>query len=192
MKASLIALVLACGLVFSCTDTKEDAGIIDKDKDLIDYVELDSNDMSEITLSDYDLNMAILLPIVANLNGEEIKPEIVHDDGDYLWFINIGKYFHLVIEDYANEFNKVSEEKQRLLSMENIFSVEYIINRNDLIFYKRQLVEGNGGKPTYHCFGEISIEGYNYILRSEDGGSMKQIVQDMVTSIKSARAIKGA
>ncbi len=189
MKKFLIALVIASGLVFSCTDANDIANANLSEEGVIDYVELDSVDMEEIILSDYDLNMSILLPLVGNANGETIKPEIIHDDGDYLWFINIGEYFHLVIEDYAKEFNKVLEEKQRLAAKANIFSIEYIIDKRNLIFYKRDLLEGNGGRSTYHCFGEVNIDGYNYILRSADGGGYKQILQDMVMAIKSAKPI---
>ena len=189
MKNFFIALVMSCGLVLSCTETKDNADAnADKNNDL-GYVELDSFDMNEVTLENYDLKLSLMLPIVASVSGTEISPEIIHDDGDYLWFINIGKYFHLVIEDYAMEFNKVAEEKKRLASKSDIFKIDYLINNNHLIFYKRELIDKHGGKPTYHCFGEVKIEGYNYILRSEESGSFKQIIQDMVTTIKSAKEV---
>ena len=50
-------------------------------------------------------------------------------------------------------------------------------------------IDDNGGKVTYHCFGEIEIDGYNYVLRSEKIGGYKQVIRDMVLSIKTAQPI---
>jgi len=187
MRKFLTALIVFGGLVFSCTNAKDDSHMVENKNNEHGYVELDSFEMNEISLLDYDLNMSLMVPIIGSASGTEIKPEIIHDDGDYLWYINIGKYFHLVIEDYAKEFNKVTTEKKRIAAKKDIFKVEYIIDRNNLIFYKRNLLADQGGKSTFHCYGEIRIDGYNFVLRSEKSGSYQPIIQDMVTTIKSAK-----
>ena len=53
--------------------------------------------------------------------------------------------------------------------------------------YKRELHEGQGGKPTYHCYGQTVVDGYTYVLRSQQDGSMRPIIEDMVKTIRSAK-----
>jgi hypothetical protein len=109
-----------------------------------------------------------------------------------MWNISIGSRFLLVIEDFGKEKNKVSTEKVRLEELTGIFDIEYLVDEPSLIMYKRGLHEGQGGKTSYHCYGEVEIEGYSYVLRSEDEGSLKPIIEDMVMTIRSASPIAGA
>lgn len=151
--------------------------------------DLDFADMNEITLKDHGLNMSLMLPEVASSTGASIEPQIVHDDGDYLWDVQIGSHFHLVVEDFGKEKDKVADEKKRLTDLSNIFVIEFLIDDPELIMYKRSLHEGQGGKPTYHCYGQKVIDGYTYVLRSEEEGGMKPIIDDMVKTIQSAKEI---
>ena len=151
------------------------------------------SDMDEMTLSDHGLNMQIMLPNVASSTGASIEPTVEHFDGDYLWDVKIGNQFHLIIEDFGKEKNKVAEEKKRLTDMGRIFVIEYVIDEPKVIMYKRELHEGQGGKPTYHCYGETTVDGYTYVLRSHEDGNFKPIIEDMVKTIRSAKQIpKGA
>ncbi len=190
MKYILIALCLISVVLVAC-DNKAAVDEVKTHQNIADgFVPLDSADMQLISLIKQDLNLAIQIPIVANSNGEIIEPVILHDDGDYLWFINIGEYFRIVIEDYANEFGKVVGAKKLNQSQSNIFNFNYLIDEPDLIFYSRQLIGENGGEKTFHCLREIKIDGYNYILRTEKIGSKhKSVAQDMVSSIKTAKAV---
>lgn len=153
------------------------------------FVLLDTADMQQLSLLAYDLNLKIKVPMVASAAGTEIVPVIEHDDGDYLWYIRIGEYFQLVIEDYAKEFNKVREHEQQLADQKNVFEVTYLEKTAHLVFYKQILINDNGGLPTYHCFGEITIDGYNYVLRSDKFGGYEPVIRDMVQSIKTAKRV---
>lgn len=150
-------------------------------------------DMDEMTLKEHGLNMQIMLPNVASSTGASIEPSVEHFDGDYLWDVRIGNDFHLIIEDFGKEKNKVAEEKKRIEGLNKIFVIEYVIDEPKVIMYKRTLHEGQGGKSTYHCYGETTIDGYTYVLRSHEDGNYKPIIEDMVKTIRSAKQIpKGA
>ncbi|MCG8574015.1 MAG: hypothetical protein MI810_03965 [Flavobacteriales bacterium] len=155
-------------------------------------VELDFADMNEISLKDNGLNMCIMLPEVASSTGASIEPSIEHEDGDYLWNVKIGSRFHLIIEDFGKEKEKVVNEKKRLDDLQTIFNIEYIIDEPGIIMYKRTLHEGLGGKPSYHCYGETVVDGYTYVLRSHEDGSLKPIIEDMEKTIRSAKQCTGA
>lgn len=157
-----------------------------------DTLALDFSDMNEMSLEQNGLNMKIMLPSVASSTGASIDPEVEHEDGDYLWYVNIGPRFQLIIEDFGREKNKVQYEKKRLSDLSKIFTLEYIVDEPTLIMYRRDLHEGQGGKPSYHCYGEVVIDGYTYVLRSEEEGSLKPIIEDMVKTIRSAAPLAGA
>lgn len=157
-----------------------------------DTLTMDFSDMNEISLKPYGLNLKLMLPEVASATGASIDPKVTHDEGDYLWYVSIGPRFQLIIEDFGKEKDKVAAEKKRLADLSAIFEIEYIVDEPGLVMYRRTLHEGQGGKPSYHCYGEIIIDGYLYVLRSEDDGSLKPIIEDMVKTIRSAEPIAGA
>lgn len=156
----------------------------------VDTANVDFSDMNEMSLASEGLNMQIMLPNVASQTGASIEPSVEHDEGDYLWNVKIGPQFHLIIEDFGKEQNKVSEEKKRLEGLGDIFIISYEIDEPKLIMYKRELHEGQGGKTTYHCYGETTVDGYTYVLRSQEDGNFKPIIEDMVKTIRSAKQIE--
>ena len=85
--------------------------------------------------------------------------------------------------------HKVLGFQKRLEAQKDVFKVTYLIETPHLIFYKRELIKDNGGLPTFHCFAEISIDGYNYVMRSETFGGYEQVIEDMVLSIKTAHPV---
>ena len=174
-----ILVLTSCGGSGEGTDTTDGNAA-----DTIDF-----SDMNEMSLKEEGLNMAIMLPEVASSTGASIEAKIDHDDGDYLWHVLIGSRFHLVIEDFGKEKNKVAGEKERLADLGKIFVTEYVIDEPNLIMYKRTLHEDQGGKPSYHCYGETTVDGYTYVLRSQEDGSLKPIIDDMVKTIRSAKPI---
>jgi len=149
------------------------------------------DDMDEMLLNEEGLNMQIRLPNVASTTGASIEPTVEHFDGDYLWHVRIGNDFHLIIEDFGKEKNKVAEEKKRIDGLGKIFVIEYIIDEAKVMMYKRTLHEGQGGKSTFHCYGETVVDGYTYVLRSHEDGNYKPIIDDMVKTIRSAKQIPG-
>ncbi len=187
MKRTLILAALLPFFLISCGGSESTDGS-DNVNDA-DSLSADFSDMEEISLKPDGLNMKMMLPAVASSTGNAIEPKVEHDEGDYLWYVTIGPRFQLIIEDYGKEQSKVDGEKKRLSELENIFDIEYFIEEPGLIMYKRTLHEGQGGKPSYHCYGEVTIDGYSYVLRSEDEGSLKPIIEDMVKTIRSATPI---
>ena len=183
---SLTATLL---LIFSACGGGDDNGGETTNNDGVDT--MDFSGMSELSLKENGLNMKIMLPDVISSTGASIEPQVIHDDGDYLWHVKIGDKFHMIIEDYGKEKNKVADEKARLDDLDKIFVVEYIEDTPGLIMYKRELHAEQGGKPTYHVFGECEIDGYTYVLRSQEDGSYKPVIEDMVKTIKSAQPIGG-
>jgi hypothetical protein len=189
MKKYLIPFFTFTLLTYSCGDN--DTGDV-TNVDIEEVEVIGESDMNQISLSDYGLDMTLLLPEVASSTGASIEPTITHEDGNYLWFLDIGNHFHLVIEDFGKEKDKVKQEKQKLADQKDIFVIEYLVDEPDLIMYKRTLHEGQGGKPSYHVYGSKEINGYTYVLRSADEGGLKPVIEDMVTTIRSAKEIKPA
>lgn len=186
MKKIWILAILPTLFLMSCGGSGENTD--ETTNNQIDTANYDFTDMNEMSLKSVGLNIQIMLPEVASSTGASIEPMVEHDDGDYLWHVKIGNRFHLVIEDFGKETNKVSNEKKRLDDLNKIFVVEYLVDEPTLIMYKRTLHEGQGGKASYHCYGEITIDGYTYVLRSHEDGSLKPIIDDMVKTIRSAKA----
>jgi len=188
MKTKKLLLGLMIGfLIFSCGDNNTEKE--ENSEENADIEVIGESDMNQISLSDYGLNMTLMLPEVASSTGNSIEPSITHEDGDYFWFLDIGNHFHLVIEDFGKETDKVAEKKKELEGLKDIFIIEYIIDEPNLIMYKRSLHEGQGGKPSYHCYGETTVGGYTFVLHSADEGGLKPVINDMVTTIRSAKEI---
>ena len=187
MKKIVLLFAFLPLLMTSCggSETTEDSDGTDS----LNTSVLDFSDMNEISLVPHGLNMKLMLPSVASSTGASIDAKVIHDEGDYLWYITIGPRFELIIEDFGKEAGKVDTEKKRLGELSNIFDIEYTVDEPTLIMYKRTLHEGQGGKASYHCFGEVMIDGYNYVLRSEDEGALKPIIEDMVMTIRSAKPV---
>lgn len=186
----IFLLPLAAMLVLSACGGSEDS--TDETTDNVEDNSLEYSEMNEMSLKPYGLNMKFMVPDVASSTGAALEPQVLHDDGDYLWHVKIGKHFHMVIEDYGKEKDKVKNERARLADLDKIFITEYFTDEPNLIMYKRTLHNDQGGKPSYHVYGETLIGGYTYILRSEDEGSLKPIIEDMVLTIKSAKEIGAA
>lgn len=188
MKKLFLSLLAFTFFITSCGDSVEPVSETDQNEN-IDLESLGALDMNEFSFVPYGLNLTILLPEVASSTGASIAPEVIHEDGDYLWYLNIGKQFQLVIEDFGKEKNKVAEEKEYLSGLTDIFQFEYIIDEPTIIMYKRELHKDQGGKKSYHCYGEMEVEGYTIILRTTENGGFKPVVADMVSTIKSAKTV---
>lgn len=191
MKSRVTIVLMVVLLVASCSneapvDSQNSVAEVLADTG---FVVLDTADMQTISLVEHQLNLSLKLPVVATATGLEIKPQVKHTEGDYLWYINIGEHFTLVIEDYAKEFNKVQQHKEQLKAQQDLFKISYLEEAPHLIFYKRELVDNNGGLPTFHCYAEITIDGYNYVMRTKTFGGYEPVVRDIVASIKTAKPI---
>ena len=187
MKKILIASLCCMFLLIAC-DGKNGSG--DNDGVLAtDSIDMNFDDMSAFSLVNYGLNMQIMLPKVQSSTGASIEPEVKHDEGDYLWYLSIGPRFTLIIEDFGREKNKLADERKRLNELDDIFNVEFLQDDDKVLMYKRTLHEGSGGKPSYHCYGTTEVDGYTYIFKTDQDGTFKPIVEDMVKTIRSAEPI---
>ena len=148
--------------------------------------QVDVSDMNALNLKDHGLDITIMLPSVSSSTGASIEPNITHEMDGFRWEVSLGEKFVLIVEDYAKEDNLIAEEKKRIEGYD-FFDIEYLVEEDDLIMYKRQLPEGAGGDATYHVYGMKNLNGSNIVFRSVDDGFLKPIVEDMVRTIKSAK-----
>lgn len=185
MKKIFLALLFIPVILLSCNG----AGDGTEDGSDTDTLGLDFADMMPFSFQEYDLDLELLLPEVASSTGSSIDPYVEHEKGDYLWYLSIGPRFNLIIEDFGKEENKVKSEKDRLNNLKDIFVIEYLVDEPNLIMYRRTLHKDQGGIKSYHCYGDIKVGGYNYVLKSEEEGGLKPIIEDMIKTIRSAKSL---
>ncbi|WP_070138374.1 hypothetical protein [Crocinitomix algicola] len=186
MKNTVFALLITPILLSACGGAADDHT---EENVKTDTVSLDFSDMKAFSFEDYGLDLEVLLPQVESSTGNSIDPTVDHEDGDYLWYLSIGPRFNLVVEDFGKDFDKVKNEKDRLDDLSDIFVVEYLVDEPNLIMYRRTLHKDQGGTKSYHCYGEVKIGDYNYVLKSQDEGGLKPIIEDMVMTIRSAKSL---
>lgn len=144
-------------------------------------------------LKPYGLPAMILLPDETANIGASTKPEVVHNDGDFIWNIYVGPNFELHLEDYG-DYTDLVDYKRKELKEQDVFDISYVTNEKDLIVYESSLVV-RGTKeasPTvgvkhrsFHVYAQRTINGITYELRSRDEGYERKIIDLMVKSIRS-------
>jgi hypothetical protein len=151
-----------------------------------------------LSLKEFDIPAMLMLPDETANIGASTKPEVIHNDGDFIWDINVGPNFELHIEDYG-DYTDMVEYKKKELKDQEIFKINYLVDEKDLIVYERTLVVKGSKKasPTvgvkhksYHVYGQKIINGITYELRSRDEGYEKMIIELMAKSIKSFKPNK--
>lgn len=192
----LLVLILAfsASLIFnSCTgkDKKEEGETeFTLDEDYYEF--------KGISLAQQGINAMIMLPDETANIGASTKPEIIHNDGDFKWDIHVGPNFNLHIEDYG-DYNDLVTNKKKELKENEIFKINYLIDDKDLLLYEQKLIVKGSSKaaPTvgvehksYHVYGQKTIDGITYELRSRDEGYEKVIIELMAKSVKSFKPIK--
>lgn len=160
-------------------------------------VDDDYYEFQDVKLKSSDIPAIIKLPDETANIGASTKPEIIHVEDDILWEINVGPNFQLFIEDYGDITDLVEVEKKELAD-KKFFKIKYLIDEPDLILYERTLVVKGNEKAaasvgvehkTYHVYGQKTIKGITYELRSREDGYEKMIIELMAKSIKSFKAI---
>jgi hypothetical protein len=151
-----------------------------------------------LNLKEYGIPAIIMLPDETANIGASTKPEIVHNDGDFIWDIFVGPNFELHIEDYG-DYTDLVEYKKKELKEQEVFNIEYLVKEKDLIVYESTLIV-RGSKhasPTvgvnhksYHVYAQKVINGITYELRSRDEGDKRIIIDLMAKSIRSFKPIK--
>ena len=151
-----------------------------------------------LSLKEYGVPGMIMLPDETANIGASTKPEVVHNDGDFIWDIFVGPNFELHIEDYG-DYTDLVEYKKKELKDQEVFKINYIVNEKDLIVYESNLIV-RGSKqasPTvgvkhksYHVYAQKIINGITYELRSRDEGYERMIIDLMAKSIRSFKSIE--
>jgi hypothetical protein len=151
-----------------------------------------------LSLKDYGVPGMIMLPDETANIGASTKPEVVHNDGDFIWDIFVGPNFELHIEDYG-DYTDLVEYKKKELKDQEVFKINYLVNEKDLIVYESNLIV-RGSKqasPTvgvkhksYHVYAQKIINGITYELRSRDEGYERMIIDLMAKSIRSFKSIE--
>jgi hypothetical protein len=184
------ALLIILGM-YSCTGTgkKKEVTLAEGDE----YYEF-----KELTLKDYGIPAVLMLPDETANIGASTKPEIIHEEGDFIWDILVGPNFELHIEDYG-DYTDLVDYKKKELKDQDVFKINYLINKKDIIVYERTLIV-RGSKQaspsvgvkhkSYHVYAQKIINGITYELRSRDDGYERIIIDLMAKSIQSFKPIQ--
>jgi len=151
-----------------------------------------------LSLKGSDIPAMIMLPDETANIGASTRPEILHNEGDFIWDILVGPNFELHIEDYG-DYTDLVEYKKKELKEQDVFKVKYLVDEKDLIVFESVLIV-RGSKeasPTvgvkhksYHVYAQKVINGITYELRSRDEGYEKMIIELMAKSIRSFKPIQ--
>jgi hypothetical protein len=179
--------------LLSCSEAKDN--VVEEDSVNLDE---DYYEFKGISLANDGIVAMIMLPDETANIGASTRPEIIHTEGDFKWDIHVGPNFHMHVEDYG-DYTDLVETKKRELKESNIFKIKYLIDDKDLIVYEQKLVVKGSKKaaPTvgvehlsYHVYGQKTIDGVTYELRSRDEGYEKVIIELMAKSVRSFKPIK--
>lgn len=161
-------------------------------------IEEDLFEFQKFSLMNYGLNATIMLPDETANIGASLKPEVKHDEDGFKWEIEVGANFHLIIDDFGEEKNKVADQKRKLKALD-IFEIKFLVEEKDFIVYESTLkVDGEKASPitapkphvSFHVYGQKVIDGYTYVFRSREEGYAKNIIDLMAKSIKSVQEVK--
>lgn len=177
-------------LIVGCKGKEEPVVIENIDDDLYEF--------REFNLQNYGLKATIMLPDETANIGASTRPEVKHDEDGFKWEIEVGPNFHLIIDDFGEEKDKVGEKKKSLIALD-IFETKFLVDEKDFIVYESTLkVEGEKSSPitvakphvAYHVYGQKMIDGYTYVFRSREEGYPRNIIDLMAKSIKSVKELK--
>ena len=183
---------LACiGMLFSACDGGEEKN--NQTEIIEDFFEF-----QKFNLKDFGLNATIMLPDETANIGASTRPEVKHAEDGFKWEIEVGPNFHMIIDDFGEEKNKVADKKRKLKELD-IFETKFLVDEKDFIIYESTLkVDGEKASPitdpkphvSYHVYGQKVIDGYTYVFRSREEGYQKNIIDLMAKSIKSVQEVK--
>lgn len=185
-------LVLSMGLfLFSCTNSEN------KVDELIVIYEEDEelDDFEGFILTPYGINAMIYLPDETASIGASTDVEVLHDLNSFEWELKVGPNFHMIIEDWGDDS---FQEYIKNVENQNIHTVEYLAKEENFIYYKATLkVKGsienkNVGvnHETYHVAAQHTINGVNYVFKTNNDGHTKAVADYMAKSVKSVKEIE--
>lgn len=186
---SLIAVFLT-----QCTGDNQNNGVIDVvyEDELVGLDEFEA-----FSLAPFGINALVYLPDETANIGAAAAPRVEHEPDGFKWDLFVGQNFHMRIDDWGDD-EMIAFHKEELVDYSNMYDIEFLEEADNFLYYKRTLkVDGkkeassNVGVEhvSYHCFGQHTIEGINYVFRTNDGGHQKPITEYMAKSIKSVKEI---
>jgi hypothetical protein len=190
-----IILSAIFGVFFTqCTEDKKEDGVID----VVYEDELEGLDEFEaFSLKPFGIDAMIYLPDETADIGAAAQPRVEHEPDGFKWELFVGQNFHMRIDDWGDE-EMVAYHKEELLDFSSMYDVEFLEETDNFLYYKRTLkVDGtkDAGKNvgvehvSFHCYGQHTIGGINYVFRTNDSGHQKPITEHMAKSIKSVKEI---
>jgi hypothetical protein len=174
------------GFITSCSSPE-----LGKNREMVSEEEY--YEFQGLHLKSYGLPAMILLPDETANIGASTKPEVVHNDGDFIWNIYVGPNFELHIEDYG-DYTDLVDYKRKELKEQDVFDISYVTNEKDLIVYESSLIVRGTQEASpivgvkhrsFHVYAQRTINGITYELRSRDEGYERKIIDLMVKSIRS-------
>ncbi|WP_299202883.1 hypothetical protein [Brumimicrobium sp.] len=188
--------LLSLGMMFSsCEEEVEEVNGI-----RVEYPEeLDDLDEFEaFSLKPYNIEALIYIPDATANIGASTAPEMIHELNGYQWDLRVGQNFHLTIEDWGTD----DAFKDYLMQLEDqkVYTIEFLEKEDNFAYYKAKLnVKGKGDNEnvgvehtTYHVVAQHTIEGVNYLFKTNKDGHPKPITDYMAKSVKSVKPITEA
>lgn len=184
----LRALLLCLFFCSACAENQE-SNVVGDDE----YYEFQT-----LSLKVYGIPARIMLPDVTANIGASTKPEVVHNEGDFIWDIKAGPNFEVHIEDYG-DYNDLVDNRKKELKNQDVFNVRYLVDEKDIIVFESTLnvrgaqeADPNVGvtHQSFHVYAQKTIDGITYELRSPLEGCDKNICNLLVKSVRSFKPIK--
>ena len=188
-KHIIYYLFISCLTFTACTDSVDNKESESVDESLLDF--------NKFSLQPYDIPASILLPDETSNIGASTKVEVSHTEGDFLWCLQVGPNFELVINDWGTDKEILNAEVKKLKNLD-FYNVKFIKKTATTLLYERTLnVDGrkNASKnvgiehKSYHLFMTKTIQNIIYTFESNDGGSTKEIVELQEKCINSIHEI---
>jgi hypothetical protein len=174
MKTNLFAILSLITVLISCSE-KENANSPES---------INIFDFKPLNLNKYEIPATIYLPDETFNIGASTEVEVIHEIGDFKWDIAIGPNFKFKIDDWGDDKQILEAEKDKLKALD-FYKISFIKNTENKIIYKRELKVDGSSKAsqkvgtehiTYHIFEMKEINGIVYVLKNNDEGSSKKIV----------------
>ena len=192
MKKSLYIIVIffLTSIFISCNDNESKTiKVIYSDE------EIGLDNFEALSLRPYQIDAMVYIPDETASIGASTSTTIKHDLDSYEWLIEAGPNFRLKIEDWGDE---PFEEFLTYVDDLDIYNIEYLEKDENFVVYKTTLkFKGisNDNKvgvnhESFHVAAQHTINGINYIFRTDDDGCEEKIVKYMIKSVKSIRPLK--
>lgn len=158
----------------------------------------DLNNFEAFSLSPYGINAMIYLPDASSEIGVATDPKVDYRVDGFKWDLYLGQNFHMRIDDWGVE-DGIKMHKEQLKLNKSVYEVEFLEEKPDFIYYKRTLrSEGVNGTDSnigiehvsYHIYGLHTIDGVNYVFRTNDDGHAKTTTDYMAITIKNVAELK--